>query len=88
MDEAGLCNNRAPVGDICTRKKPGFKASKTRVTVAFCTNADGTELLPLLYIGRARKPLCFKKNTGAKLGFSYKNNAKAWMPSPIFQQGV
>ncbi|KAE9050558.1 hypothetical protein PR001_g2289 [Phytophthora rubi] len=88
MDEAGLCYNRAPVGDICTRKKPGVKASKTRITVAFCANADGTELLPLLYIGRARKPMCFKKKTGAELGFNYKNNAKAWMTSLIFQQWV
>ncbi|GMF29238.1 unnamed protein product [Phytophthora fragariaefolia] len=66
MDEAGLCYNRAPVGDIWSRKKPDVKASKTRITVAFRANADGTELLPLLYISRARKPLCFKRKMRAE----------------------
>ncbi|OWZ04606.1 Tigger transposable element derived 6 [Phytophthora megakarya] len=60
MDEDGLCYNRAPVGDIYTRNKLGVKPDKTRITVVFCANADGSEMLPLLYIGRAFKPHCFK----------------------------
>ncbi|OWZ11881.1 hypothetical protein PHMEG_00015038 [Phytophthora megakarya] len=68
MDEAGLCYNRTPVGDIC----PGTSL-KTRITVAFCANADGSEMLPLLYIGRAFKPRCLKK-TGKEHGFNYEKN--------------
>ncbi|OWZ16047.1 hypothetical protein PHMEG_00010208 [Phytophthora megakarya] len=53
MDEAGLCYNRAPGGDICIRNNLDVKSDKTRITVAFCANADGSEMLSLLYIGWA-----------------------------------
>ncbi|GFY63252.1 HTH CENPB-type domain-containing protein [Trichonephila inaurata madagascariensis] len=38
----------------------GFKVSKERVTAMVRTNASGTHTLPLLVIGKSKKPHCFK----------------------------
>jgi DDE superfamily endonuclease len=37
-------------------------------------------------IGKAKKPRAFGKKTGAQLGFYYRNNAKAWMTSSLYQE--
>ncbi|GFS57705.1 tigger transposable element-derived protein 7 [Trichonephila inaurata madagascariensis] len=39
---------------------PGFKVSKERVTAMVCANTSGTHSLPLLAIGKSKKPRCFK----------------------------
>ncbi|GFT41831.1 HTH CENPB-type domain-containing protein [Trichonephila clavipes] len=39
---------------------PGFKISKERVTDMGCANSSGAHSLPLLVIGKSKKPLCFK----------------------------
>lgn len=36
MDKAGLCYNRAPVGDICTRKKPVVNRPTRRLLWRLC----------------------------------------------------
>ena len=38
-----------------------------------------------MVIGKAFKPRAFNNKTGGQLGFSYRNNAKAWMTSEIYQ---
>lgn len=67
-----------PDRGLSTSKQPGVKINKTRITYGFTINADGSEKLPPFIIGKANKPRCFKKKTGAELGFYYRNNAKAW----------
>ncbi|GMF21282.1 unnamed protein product [Phytophthora lilii] len=79
MDETGLCYAMAPSRSICTGGARGVKKTKTRITVALTSNADGSDALPPLILGRAKQPLCFKKRTAAQLGFKYKSNQKAWM---------
>jgi len=37
-------------------------------------------------IGKSYKPRAFDKKTGAQLGFYYRNNAKAWMTSTLYQE--
>jgi hypothetical protein len=34
----------------------GKKKEKFRITLGFACNADGSEKLPLLFIGKAKKP--------------------------------
>jgi hypothetical protein len=58
--------------------------NKTRITIAFTANADGSDALPPLFLGRAKQPYCFKKQTGEELGFSYRSNKKAWMTGLFF----
>ena len=39
---------------------PSFKISKERITTMVCANASGKLILPLVVIGKAKKPHCFK----------------------------
>jgi len=41
----------------------GKKKDKFRITIGFACNADGTEKLPAFYIGKSKKPQCFKGKT-------------------------
>ena len=55
------------------------------MTYVFTANADGSEKLKPLVIGKAFKPCAFENKTGNQLGFSYCNNAKPWMTTEIYQ---
>lgn len=83
-DETGLfyklLPNRSLVvkGEVCS----GGKLSKDRLTVLPTANMDGSEKLPLLVIGKALKPRCFKGVT--TLPCTYVANKKAWMTSALF----
>ncbi|KAE9159318.1 hypothetical protein PF005_g32083 [Phytophthora fragariae] len=85
MDETGLCYATAPTRSICSKKMRGVKKKKTRITLAMTANADGTDALPILYLGHAKKPRCFNKKFAKDLGFDYKADKKAWMTRVIFQ---
>ncbi|RPD58656.1 DDE-domain-containing protein [Lentinus tigrinus ALCF2SS1-6] len=63
-------------------KKTGKKA---RLTYALTCNADGSDKLPPMVIGKYKKPRPFNGKTGAQLGFQYYNNAKAWMTGSLYK---
>jgi hypothetical protein len=86
MDETGLCYPMAPARSICTKGARGVKKNKTRIMVALTANANGTDALPPLFLGRAKQPYCFKKRTAEELGFQYRSNQKAWMTGVIFRE--
>jgi hypothetical protein len=44
----------------------GKKKEKFRITMLFVCNADGSECMLPMYIGKARKPWCFKKQSPAE----------------------
>ncbi|UYV68882.1 hypothetical protein LAZ67_6001450 [Cordylochernes scorpioides] len=62
----------------------GGKLSKERVTLLVGANMDGFEKLPLLMIGKAANPRCFK-NVKTK-PVDYANSARAWMTSYLFEK--
>ncbi|KAF8235102.1 hypothetical protein L208DRAFT_1258716, partial [Tricholoma matsutake] len=64
----------------------GKKKEKFRIMMLFTCNTDGSECLPPMYIGKAKKPCCFKKQSPAERGFYYWNNKKAWMTSKLFEE--
>ena len=74
-----------PDRGLSNKQQSGVKGQKTRLTYVFTANADGSEKLKPLVIGKAFKPRAFNNKTGGQLGFSYRNNAKAWMTSEIYQ---
>lgn len=85
MDETGLLYRETPRGGLArsSDKVVGLKTSKERLTVALCTNMDGTDKRPLLIIGKSKRPNCFK---GIKtLPTLYEANQNAWMTSDIFK---
>ena len=69
-------------------KRSGLKSKKVRLTYALTTNADGSEKLPPLIIGKALKPRAFRNKTGTQLGFLYRTNAKAWMTTKFYQEWI
>jgi hypothetical protein len=75
-----------PDRGLATKQMSGKKASKFRITLGLACNADGSEKLPPIYIGKFEKPRCFKKQTPQQRGFYYRNNKKAWMTSELFEE--
>eukprot|EP00644_Phytophthora_capsici_P016888 jgi/Phyca11/125620/e_gw1.59.230.1 len=86
FDETGLFYNLCPDRTIARTQIEGIKKSKTRITVALACNADGSDMREPFFIGHANKPRCFKKKTGAELGFTYRNNKKAWKTALLFRE--
>ncbi|KAJ3544961.1 hypothetical protein NMY22_g2609 [Coprinellus aureogranulatus] len=86
MDETGLFYAMVPDSGLSNAQHSGVKGKKVRLTYAFTVSADGSVKLRPLVIGKAKRPRAFRKKTGAQLGFLYRNNAKAWMTSEIYQQ--
>ena len=84
MDETGLFFTKPPSSTISRKPIEGQKMDKKRITVAITSNADGSDKLPLFFIGKSKKPRCFNKKTGAELGFHYEHNPKAWMTTSLF----
>jgi hypothetical protein len=74
-----------PDRGLSDRQRSGVKGQKTRLTYVFTANADGSEKLKPLVIGKAFKPRAFENKTGGQLGFLYRNNTKAWMTTEIYQ---
>lgn len=62
----------------------GRKKDRKHLTSLLGFNAAGNENFPVLYLGTAPKPHCFKKSHGKDHGFDYANNAKAYMSSSMF----
>ena len=75
-----------PDRGLASARQSGVRGKKVRLTYAFTSNADGSEKLPPLIIGKAWKPRAFRNKTGAQLGFYYRTNAKAWMTAKIYQE--
>jgi hypothetical protein len=65
-------------GDPCN----GGKNSKERITVLLTCNADGTDKLPPLVIGKSGNPHCFKNVR--QFPTKYVANRKAWVTQAIF----
>jgi hypothetical protein len=102
MDETGLFYGYVPIPHLPTpililyrlapdrglsnRQQSGIKGKKNRLTYALTCNADGSEKFPPFIIGKAARPRPFQKKTGAQLGFYYRNNAKAWMTTQLYQE--
>jgi DDE superfamily endonuclease len=75
-----------PDRGLTDKQRFGVKGNKVRLTYAFTSNVTGSEKLPPIVIGKAKKPRAFQKKTGTQLGFYYRNNAKAWMTATLYQE--
>ena len=78
-------NSAPPDRGLATKQMSGKKSDKFRITLGFGCNADGSEKLPILFIGRYKVPRCFQKKPPKDWGFNYHCNKMAWMTSAIFQ---
>jgi hypothetical protein len=69
-------------GDPCN----GGKNSKERIMVLLAYNANGTDTLPPLFIGKSENPHCFK--TVRKLPTKYIVSRKAWVAQTIYTDNL
>lgn len=84
-DESGLFWKMIPDTGLATMSLPGRKKDKSRITVHFCCNADGSERLPLWYIGSAKAPKAFKGININSITW-WRHNKKAWMNTIVFEE--
>ena len=73
-----------PDRGLSNKQSSGVKGNKVRLTYLLTSNADGSEKLPPLIIGKWKKPRAFQGKSAAELGFKYQSNAKAWMTTDIY----
>ncbi|XP_046686075.1 jerky protein homolog-like [Homalodisca vitripennis] len=88
-DETGLNFKALPTKSLASREEksaPGFKMDKQRLTVLACSNASATNKIPLMVIGKSKKPRCFKNMNMNALPVYFKNQKKAWMDRALFQE--
>jgi len=71
---------------LAFRQISGKKRSKFCISIGFACNADGSEKMPLIFIGRYKWPRCFVEMSPTDEGFYYQNNKTAWMTSGIFEE--
>lgn len=60
MDETGLFWKAMPDRTLSSETLVGGKRAKSRITANLCCNADGSDKLPIGFIGKFNKPHCFK----------------------------
>jgi len=88
MDETGLFWKATPYTTLATEALSGTKKQKARVSLANCSNADGSDKLHLWIIGSSAQPRCFAKAhvSIASLDIIWKSNKKAWMTTVIMTE--
>ncbi|KAF1333384.1 Cenpb protein homeodomainlike, partial [Globisporangium splendens] len=91
------CSAKYPVQDIYAMQETGLfykfdleaaRKYNARVTVALCTNADGSDRRDPLVIGMYKDPKCFEGKTAEQYGFYYRSNRKSWMTGLLFRDWV
>lgn len=88
MDETGLFYRLIPRytvllpgEDVSTVR--GKKRAKDRVTLVVCSNAIGTERVPITMIGKAKEPACISGNSWP---IPYMQQKNAWIDVPTFNK--
>ena len=81
MDETGFHWKRLPSSGL-TASSIGKKLDKARITANLCCNQDGSDKVPLWFIGNAKSPRCFARNhikNPENIGIFWRWNSAAWM---------
>ena len=86
LDETGLFFRLEPNKTLATGCVSGTKKYKQRISIALCANADDSDKLKPLVIGKAARPRCFPKSFNVQSVVDYHYNQKAWMTAIVFQQ--
>ncbi|KNE99857.1 hypothetical protein PSTG_06945 [Puccinia striiformis f. sp. tritici PST-78] len=63
MDKTGLFYSMPPDVGLAFKATHGVKSDKTWMTIALTCNPDGSKKKPPLFIGKSKKPQCFKGHT-------------------------
>lgn len=83
-DETGLYCKLLPQKSLAAhfeKSADGCKTQKERITIDACS---GKIKLPLLFIGKAKNPRCFKNTNHDHLPVVYTNQKNAWVDAALF----
>jgi hypothetical protein len=58
-----------PDWGLAFKQMSGKKSNKFHITVGFLCNTDGSEKWHIFFIGKSKKPHCFRKLTPQQSGF-------------------
>jgi hypothetical protein len=89
MDESGYYWKMKPDRSLSTFETKGTKKAKARITANFCTNATGTNKLPVWFISTAKRPNCFQARGLWEidhLGAVWRSNKSAWITHHIIKE--
>ena len=75
-----------PNHGLATMQMSGKKKDQFQITLGVTCNADGSEKLPLIFIGKSKSPCCFGHKSPTACGFYYHNNSKVWIMKEIFEE--
>jgi hypothetical protein len=84
-DETALFAFAPPDKGMASKQLSGKKKEKFRISLLFACNQTGTNKLPIFFIGRSKRPRCFRNKEPSAFGFYYANNKKAWMTALLFE---
>ena len=85
IDETGLFYRMPPSKSLSQGPRHGAKQFKDSLTVALCTNADGSDKIKPFVIGKSAQPGCFK-DFAVSTYVTYQNNTIAWMTGYLFSE--
>ena len=85
VDETGLFYRMPPSKSLSKGPRHGTKQFKDRITVELCTNADGSDFIKPMVVGKSANPRCFK-DFSADVYVQYEHNNKAWMTRYLFAE--
>ena len=86
-DETGLIYRMLPEKILTIRSEKnaeGMKKQKDHIILMACSNSTGSHKLPLMFIGKAANPRCFKNVNKAALPVTYYSQKNAQVNSEIF----
>jgi hypothetical protein len=90
MDETGKYWKMKPDRSLTTMAEHGRKKDKARITACLTCNATGTDKLPIWFIGKAKRPNCFKNEHHLdglqSIGAIWRYNDTAWMNHKIMEE--
>jgi hypothetical protein len=89
MDETGKYWKISQTGVLVTTSEHGRKQDKGRITACLTCNATGTDRLPIWFIGKAKRPYCFRNEhlDGLQsIGAFWRYNDSAWMNHKIMEE--
>lgn len=88
FDGTALYFRQEPSYALGTGQSSGYKEAKTRISIGFCVNADGSDRRQPLLIGHFERPHAFMGKSPAAHGLECEFNTNVWMIGGVWQSYV
>ena len=86
MDKTALYWRKSPSKGLSSAAMPGRKIDKSRISIALCTNATGTDQSKPWFIGKAKTPRALKGISFDTMGVVWRHNTKAGMTTTVMSE--